>query len=384
MEAQLMGLRPRLDEARERMRDLSQKIQAYENLAQQLRLASERRDKSNLMLDDERVRRSRPDFVRIRLQMAATTPRLSSPRYDIVIPGVTMLCLAAVVGGLYLRETLDQRVKSPADIKLFTDLELLGVLPEATEDPSSPARVESVVQDDPAGLMAESFRQIRTAVVAQMDKRGHKSLLVVSPGAGSGASSFSSNLAMSMGYVGRKVLLLDANLRRPNQHYIFGMPQQPGLVELLRGTTTLEQAIFHKVEPSVDILPAGDVRDIPPEMLEGAAFRALLGQLEKNYDNIVIDCSPALLTSDCQMIAKHADALVVVVRAGTDKRGMIGRMIRQVEGARAVMLGLVLNRAKASAGGYYKQTYEEFYRYRKQSENTANKTTPTPVVKEKA
>ncbi len=382
MEAQLIGLRPRLDEARERMRDLSQKIQAYDNLAQQLTLASERRDKSNLMLDDERVRRSRPDFVRMRLQMAATTPRLSSPRYEIVIPGVTMLCLAAVVGGLYLRETLDQRVKSPTDIKLFTDMELLGVLPEATEDPSSPARVESVVQDDPAGLMAESFRQIRTAVVAQMDKRGQKSLLVVAPAAGSGASSFSSNLSMSMGYVGRKVLLLDANLRRPNQHYIFGMPQQPGLVELLRGSTTLEQAIFHKVEPSVDILPAGDVRDIPPEMLEGAAFRALLGQLEKNYDLIVIDCSPALLTSDCQMIAKHADAMVVVVRAGTDKRGMIGRMIRQVEGARAVVLGLVLNRAKASAGGYYKQTYEEFYRYRKQADTATNKA--MPAVKEKA
>lgn len=384
MEAQLIGLRPRLDEARERMRDLSQKLQAYDNLAQQLKLASERRDKANLMLDDERVRRSRPDAVRIRLQMGATIPKLSSPRYEIVIPGVTLLCIAAVAGGVYLRESLDQRVKSPTDIKLFTDLELLGVLPDATEDPSSPARIESVVQDDPAGLMAESFRQIRTAVVAQMDKRGHKSLLVVSPSAGSGSSSFASNLSMSLGYVGRKVLLLDANLRRPHQHYIFGIPQQPGLVELLRGTTTMEQAIFHKVEPSVDILPAGDVRDIPPEMLEGAAFRAVLGQLEKSYDLIVIDCSPALLTSDCQMLAKHADAMIVVVRAMADKRGMIGRMIRQVEGSRAVVLGLVLNRAQASAGGYFKQTYEEFYNYRNQPAASDKGATPTPMVSGKA
>lgn len=387
MEAQLAGLRPRLDEARERMRDLSQKLQAYDNLAQQLKLASERRDKANLMLDDERVRRSRPDFVRIRMQMAATLPKLSSPRYEIVIPGVTMMCLALVAGGLYLRESLDQRVKSPTDVKLFTDLDLLGVLPESTEDPSSPARIESVVQDDPTGLMAECFRQLRTGVVSQMDKRGHKSLLIVSPGAGSGVSSIASNLAMSLGYAGRRVLLLDANLRRPNQHYIFGIPQQPGLVELLRGTTTLDQAIFHKVEPSLDILPAGDVRDVPPEMLEGASFRAVLGQVEKSYDLIIVDCSPSLLTSDSQMLAKHVDAMVVVVRAMSDKRGMIGRMIRQMEGARAVVLGLVLNRAKASAGGYFKQTYEDFYKYRKQaspSSGPAAGATPTPKVTTKA
>ncbi len=364
-EAQLQGLQPTLDQARLRMRDLSLKIKGYDDLVEQYKAAQDRRDQAQKMVQDVRILGSRTDSTRVSRQQNPIRAELTfPPKPYITVPGVTLLTLFLVGAFIYLREMLDQRIKSPSDVKLLPNVELLGVLPETTDDPSSPARVESVVQDDPAGLMAESFRQLRTALLTQMDRRGYKTLGVASPQPECGTSSVASNLAMSLAYIGRKVLLLDANLRRPNQHYIFGLAQQPGLVEVLRGTASAEAVIFHKVEPNVDILPAGDVRDVPPEMLEGAAFRGLISQLERTYDLIIIDCPPALLASDCQMLAKHVDAFLLVLRAMEDKRSMVGRMLRQFEGLRADVLGAVLNRARHAAGGYFKETYTEFYRYR--------------------
>lgn len=374
LEAQLAGIQPRLEEARNKMRDLSIKLQSYQTLADQLKTATERRDRAEQMLDEVRVRTNRPDFIRVRRQMAPTPAELTFPMYYVVIPGVLILTLAVTVAGLYAKEALDQRIKSPSDLGLVGKLELLGVIPEAAEDPNAPARVESVVQDDPKGLMAEMFRQVRTVLVAEMDRKGYRTLLVVSPQPEGGASTVASNIAMSLAYIGRKVLLVDANLRRPNQHNIFGIPQQPGLAEVLRGTVAVDTAIFHKVEPTIDILPVGNVQDLPPEMLEGTGFRQLLSQLEKSYDMVILDVAPALLTSDCQMLAKHADAIVVVCRAMVDKRGMLSRLLRQVEDLRAQVVGVVLNRARSSAGGYFRQVYETFYAYREPGRRTAVQT----------
>ena len=115
----------------------------------------------------------------------------------------------------------------------------------------------------------------------------------------------------------------------------------------------------------MDVMPAGEAKDAPPELLESAQFRTLLTQLESRYDVILIDAPPVLLTSDCQILAKQADAIVLVVRALAETRGMVGRMLRTLNGFRAEIIGVVLNGARSSAGGYFRENYQQFHAYRR-------------------
>ena len=280
------------------------------------------------------------------------------------MPAIALLVMGLIGGVVVLREMLDQRVRSPMDLKLMPDANLLGLVPHAKEDPSGGGMAERTVERTPTGLLAESYRQIRTAVLSKMDRRGYKTLVCVSAQPEAGTSTFIQNLATSLAYNGRSVLIIDANFRRPSQHKLMETGNERGLIDLLKDNAEAEDVIVSHPDTSLSLLPTGRAADSPPELLEGAAFRGLLGQLETQYDIILIDTPPALLTSDSQLLSKHVDAIAVVVQAGTDKRGMLSRMLAQLDGQRADVLGIVLNGVKSSAGGYFRKSYEDFYRYR--------------------
>ena len=200
-----------------------------------------------------------------------------------------------------------------------------------------------------------------------MDRQGYKSLLLVGPQAHSGVSAVTNNLAISLTYDGKRVLILDANSRRPAQHRHFGVAAEPGLIEVLAGTVKFEDAVVQIDSPRIDVLPVGHVSHAMPEMFEGSAFIDLLSQVKDSYDIILIDVSPALLTSDSSLMVKHVDAAAFVVRAMEDMRGMVGRMLRQLSGQRAEVLGVILNGVRSSAGGYFRKNYKAFYSYRQGS-----------------
>ena len=366
LKVQYDSIYPDLESARKGMQDLTLKIQEYEHIADEAKAAVLKRDKSEDLLNEVRIKSDRSDATRVRqFQSEATEPVLTfPPKPYITIPGVTLMFLTLALGVILLKELLDQRIKSPQDFKSLAGTELLSVLPHLAEDPSQPAAVENVVRKDPAGLMAEAFRQTRTALLTRLDRRGYKTVMFTGATPRSGVSAVTGNLALSLAYLGKHVLVLDTTLRRPAQHKLFDCPAGPGLIDVLRGSATLENALVHKTGPDLDVLPAGDNKDLHPELLENPAFRALLTSLESRYDLILIDAPPALLTSDCQVLARLSDAAVFVVRAMNDKRGMVGRMFRQFEGYRTDALGAVLNGARVTAAGYFKENYEQFYRYR--------------------
>jgi len=246
-------------------------------------------------------------------------------------------------------------------------------VPHASEDPSGGDVAERTVERSPAGLLAESYRQIRTAVLSKMDRRGYKTLVCVSAQPEAGTSTVVQNLATSLAYNGRNVLIIDANFRRPVQHKLMETSNERGLVDVLKDDMNVEDVVVAHPDMSLSLLPTGRATNSPPELLEGAAFRGLLGQLETEYDVILIDAPPALLTSDSQLLSKHVDAIAVVVQAGSDKRGMLGRVLNQLDGQRADLLGIILNGVKSSAGGYFRQSYEDFYRYREESSPAARR-----------
>jgi capsular exopolysaccharide synthesis family protein len=297
--------------------------------------------------------------------MASTIEELTfPPKWWIVVLLTTIATMGLTAGGVFLWELMDQRLKSPSDVKLVKDAELLGVLPDAAEDPSGNRRIERVVEVDPTGLMAEAFRQVRTAILSKMDRRGYKTLLVVGSQPGAGSSTVAHNLATSIALNGRRVLIVDANFRRPYQHKLMDVNNGEGLIDVLEKRASIDQVVRVAPETGLTVMPTGHAQDTPPEIFEGQAFRALLSQLETQFDLIIVDAPPGLLTTDSQLLARQMDAIAIVARAARDSRGMLGRILRRLDGQRADVLGVVLNGVQSSAGGYFRKSYREFYRYR--------------------
>ncbi|MEO1235377.1 MAG: polysaccharide biosynthesis tyrosine autokinase [Planctomycetota bacterium] len=362
--AQIAALQPELDASSQRLQELTQKLNEYSSLEVDLEIAMEKKQRADAALDTLRQISNRDDYVPVRTQVSPGEAKLTYPKL-VIVPGVTALLLGAVGGLLVLREMLDQRVRSPQDLKLLPiETNVLGLVPHAQEDPSGGGRAERTVEQSPTGLLTESYRQVRTAVLSKMDRRGYKTLVCVSAQPNAGTSTVVQNLATSLAFNGRNVLIIDANFRRPSQHKLMDCANRRGLVDVLRDRVDLDDVIVTHSDMSLSLLPTGLASDAPPEMLEGSAFRGLLGELETRYDVVLIDTPPALLTSDSQMLSKHVDAIAVVVRAGEDKRGMLARMLNQLDGQRADVLGIIINGVKSSAGGYFRKSYEDFYRYR--------------------
>ena len=364
-------------EARARLADVTQRLERYANLASQKTNLESRLSKLQNDLADARLLIGRDDFHRIKLGEAPTSSKLTSPLLKTWVPLGAFLAVGSLGGVLFLRELMDQRVKSPADLKLLPDVNLLGLIPHTSEDPSGHRQAECVVEDLPTGLMAESFRQVRTAVLSKMDRRGYKTLLLVAAQPGAGASSLTQNLAVSLALNGHSVLIIDTNFRRPRQHTLIDAANDQGLVDVLRDGADANDLIVRHPELSLAVMPTGMASESPPELLEGAAFRGFLGRMESEFDFVLIDTSPALLTSDSQLLAKHVDAIALVVDAGNDKRGMLGRMLGRLDGQRADVLGVILNGVKTSAGGYFRKSYEAFYNYRGEGDRPIDRSTRT-------
>ena len=364
--SQLANITPQLEETQNKLRDLTQKLNEFTQLKEDLAILREKQQRADTALDTLRTMSNRDDYVRIRKQSDPSDPDLTFPGL-ILIP-LAMFGVAGLVAGIVLlREMLDQRVRSPQDLKLMPDANLLGQIPHSTEDPTGGSVAERTVERSPTGLLAESYRQIRTAVLSKMDRRGYKTLVCVSAQPEAGTSTVVQNLATSLAFNGRNVLIIDANFRRPSQHLLIDRGNERGLIDILKDEAELDDVLLNHPDTSLSVLPTGRAVDSPPELLEGSAFRGLLGELETLYDVILIDAPPALLTSDSQLLSKHVDAIAVVVQAGIDKRGMLGRMLGQLDGQRADVLGVILNGVKSAAGGYFRKSYEDFYRYRETS-----------------
>ena len=179
---------------------------------------------------------------------------------------------------------------------------------------------------------------------------------------GSGASVTAHNFASSLSAIDKNVLILDANIRKPNQHKLMKCANESGWSNSIVNNEDITNNIIEGPIGTPSLLPFGN-SNITPEILESKIFANLLSQLESRYDLVIIDAPPLLLTSESQMLTKIVDAVAIVVNAQNDKRGMVQRLQNTVKGNRAELLGIVLNKVKSSAGGYFRKNYEAFHRY---------------------
>jgi capsular exopolysaccharide synthesis family protein len=189
--------------------------------------------------------------------------------------------------------------------------------------------------------------------------RDYRSIIVTSAAAGDGKTVTAFNLALAMAQeYHRRVLLIDADLRHPSVHKLTGLPERPGLSDVLAGTATLDEVMVSLSEYRLTVIPAGSPVDRPIELLGSAEMRRVVDLLRPQFDRIVFDTPPAAPLADVGVLAPLADGVLLVVRAGRTQRPAIDRALEDIEPSR--LLGLVLNDVSEPTGGEaYGQSPEE-------------------------
>lgn len=230
-------------------------------------------------------------------------------------------------------------VVSAADLRNALSLQFQYPTVSPAERRLSP---ELTVAVDPYGRQAEALRSLRSELLLRWFRDGRKTLAIGSTRTGDGASYLAANLAVLFAQMGRKVLLVDADMRRPRQHEIFALGNSMGLSDILAERMPALQV--HTVKPfqTLSVLPAGPTPPNPAELLGRPAFASLLSGLETSYDNIVIDTAPSQLASDFQLVASHAGGMLIATRRNVSRVIPLGELKEKITLSGAQVVGAVV------------------------------------------
>ncbi|MBL0927605.1 MAG: AAA family ATPase [Phycisphaerales bacterium] len=362
LEASRKALVERLTEAQRKLAEVTLVLKQLDDLRTERDQKNAAIAKFSGDIDNLTLLNLRGQRVRM-LGDAAAPDGLSFPKPVPVVLICTLLIPGLVGGLIVLKELREQRIRSPQDVALIPRTRLLGFLPELEMDPTAPPRIETAALDRPEGAVAESVRQLRINLLKAMSARGHRTVVFAAGMPGSGTTSLLSNLAANLSAIDQKVLVIDANLRRPALHRVLGGEEGPGLAEVLTGNAAFEAAARPTALPGVTLLPAGRDRKGVHERLTTPAMAQLLRQARERFDIVLIDAPPAVVSGDALAIAGQADASVLVIRAFSEKRGLVTRLRSQMGDAHAEFLGVVINAVRPSAGGYLRRNFETTQAY---------------------
>ena len=289
----------------------------------------------------------------------AQVPRSpSSPnmRRNVLVALLLGIALAAAL--VFLRDQLDDRLRVPEDVESKVGLALLGVIPRSEGE--EPAQALA----DPKSVLAESYSALRTALLYSTREGLPKVLLVTSAQASEGKTTTSYAVARGFARVGKRVLLMDADLRRPSLHKLLGTGNAKGLSSVLVGEASLHDSVVTSDLDGMHLLPSGPIPPSPAELLSGPRMAALLEQLEHSYDLLVIDSAPILGLADSTELAALADGVMVVIEADRGRGGQLKNALRRLRSSNPVILGAVLTKFDpGKAGSSYSYYGYEYYRY---------------------
>jgi polysaccharide biosynthesis transport protein len=288
----------------------------------------------------------------------------TSPQKARVMAMGLVLGLMLGVGSALLRDWMDQRLRSVEEIRALLGLPVLGVVPHMLEKQSDPERAR-LVETEPMSDVAEAYRTIRTAVYFGMPDKSSKTILITSPASGDGKSTLASNLAIAMAQAGQRVLLLDADFRRPRQHEIFGVESEKGLSSVLAGKAALANAIQRTSINGLSVLPCGPVPPNPSEILNSRKFMMVLEKLAEHYDHVLLDSPPVAPVTDARILGALCDTTLLVLRAEKSTRKISEHAIEGLLSTGATILGAIVNDVTRGRGsyGYYSRYGDYQYGY---------------------
>lgn len=286
-----------------------------------------------------------------------TFPRLKMTMAMAIFIG---LCLA--LGIAFLRELMDDTVRRTSDIQRVGQMNILGVIADEADDPQV-AGAQLAIFDAPHSLTAEQFRQLRTRLQHTASLDTTRSIMVTGPGPEDGKTTVAANLAAGLALNGRKILLVDANFRRPELHRVFGIGNERGLSDVLNGAAALEDVAVASRIPNLTVLPSGPKPVNATELFESQLLIDFIDRALEEYDHVIFDTGPFLVVSEAAAMAPRVDGVVTVVRAHAESRGLLQRMRDSLRQVKAEHLGVVLNAVRAQGGGYYRRNIKAYYDY---------------------
>jgi succinoglycan biosynthesis transport protein ExoP len=270
----------------------------------------------------------------------------------------------------YTVHALDRTVSTPEEIEELTGRPVIGIIPDLTKsgrsygaylrktiskiaEPAAPGALQVWMLAHPDSVAAEAFRSLRTSIMLSKAGGGAKTILITSCVPGEGKTTITSNLAAAFAQHSKRVIIVEADMRRPRMTHVMEVPSDLGLSNVLTATATMEQAIIRGFQlPTLDILPAGPQPPNPSELLGSRAFLELLDKLRSEYDLVLLDSPPALLVADPVSMASLTDAVVWVSRAGVVTRPYLSRANGLIDRNRMPVIGFVINGVTDNESGY--------------------------------
>lgn len=276
------------------------------------------------------------------------------------------LGLSTGIGLAFLLEGIDNTVRTPEQAQAISALPSLGMIPLGSKTSAESAAgkklalatskeaVELVTQARPQSQMAESYRALRTSLLLTSLGAPPKTILVTSALPQEGKTTTSINTAIVLAQKGTRVLLIDADLRRPSIHKTLGMGPRTGLSNVLTGNATLQQATVRStILPSLFVLPAGTPPPNPAELLASSHMKDILAELREQYDHIVVDTPPTLSVTDAVVMSTRADSVVLVIRSGQTTKQALRRARDLLTQVNARVAGVLLNAVDLTSPDYY-------------------------------
>ncbi len=318
----------------------------YDNLTERLRTAGVQAGLESLEID----------VVDSALPPASPVLR---PQSTVIITSLIFALLGGIVVA-FLMESLDTGLRSIAEIEAITELPSLAIVPRARRSSAEQAGTLTTAQRNigvltqPKSQFAEAFRSLRTSLLLSSTGHPPKFIVLTSATPSEGKTTAASNLAAILAQRDTRVVLIDGDLRRPNIHHRFGMNGKIGLTTVLTGATTLEETVQTVPEiPNLDILPSGPIPPFPAEMLSSDAMVALLKRCGELYSYVVIDSPPILSVTDGVILARMADAVILVVRHGKSSKHVVRRARDLLLRSGGPITGIVLNAVDLNSPEYY-------------------------------
>ena len=289
--------------------------------------------------------------------LAPVRAEWSLKRYLKITGAVTALALGLCLGIVFLREWRDTTVKTVSEVrKLIAGAQVLGSVPQfnvhrGDYDPDVPLEPSLCYFHRPGSAEAEAYRAIRTALIVGLDPK-QKVIQVSSPEPGDGKSTFLSNMAIALAQSGKRVMLLDADLRRPTIHRLFHARSEIGTADVLKGEIQLVNAVQASCVKNLWLLTAGHTPPNPAETLSSTRFDALLAEARREFDFVLVDSPPLLAVSDPCIVASRTDGLVLVVRTNKNSREALRQTNLLIRQHGIPLFGVVANAVEHQPGEY--------------------------------
>jgi capsular exopolysaccharide synthesis family protein len=310
-------------------------------------------ESAELRLSTETMQRSMPMSPARIWERAEPASFPSKPKVWLNMALATVVGLIVGVGLAFFLEYLDTSVKTMEDVESFLQAPVLAVIPQ---------NIHLLASHPEASVDAEAYRILRTNLEFNRKSSDANSVTFVSGGAGEGKSTTLANLAYTFAQGGYNTLIVDADLRRPSQHRMFGLSNDKGLTDFLTSDLDLEDVVQTTSQPNLFMLTSGRLPSDAVGVLNSQRMMDLIAQVKNRFDIVFFDSPPILGVSDASVLVRALDLTIVVVQHRRFPRAMLQRVKQAVENVGGQMLGVVLNNVDVRHDQYY-EYYTNYYHY---------------------